>query len=122
MKAERARILVCVKRVPAPGARINLTADGQAVDTALLGFTTSPHEECAVEAAVQLVEAHGGDVDRADARSARGRGAAALRRVSVGATSAVLLATDGSDWDPQRTARAITAAVAELEATTGRST
>ena len=41
------RILVCVKRVPAPGARINITADGQAVDTAFLGFTTSPHEECA---------------------------------------------------------------------------
>ena len=25
------RILVCVKRVPAPGARINVTADGLAV-------------------------------------------------------------------------------------------
>ena len=50
-----------MKRVPAPGARINITADGQAVDTAFLGFTTSPHEECAVEAAVQLVEQHGGE-------------------------------------------------------------
>jgi electron transfer flavoprotein beta subunit len=36
------RVLVCVKRVPAPGAKINLTADGQAVDTAYLAFT-SPH-------------------------------------------------------------------------------
>ena len=54
------KILVCVKRVPAPGARINITDDGQAVDTAFLGFTVSPHEECAVEAAVQLVEKHGG--------------------------------------------------------------
>ena len=33
------RILVCVKRVPAPGARINVTDDGQAVETAHLGFT-----------------------------------------------------------------------------------
>ena len=55
------RVLVCVKRVPAPGAKINITADGQAVDTAYLAFTTSPHEECAVEAAVQLVEQHGGE-------------------------------------------------------------
>ena len=55
------RVLVCVKRVPAPGAKINITADAQAVDTAYLAFTTSPHEECAVEAAVQLVEAHGGE-------------------------------------------------------------
>ena len=55
------RVLVCVKRVPAPGARISITADGQAVDTAYLAFTTSPHEECAVEEAVQLVERHGGE-------------------------------------------------------------
>ena len=26
------RVLVCVKRVPAPGAKINITADGQAVE------------------------------------------------------------------------------------------
>ena len=45
------KILVCVKRVPAPGSKINVTADGQSVDTANLGFTMSPHEECAVEAA-----------------------------------------------------------------------
>jgi len=55
-------ILVCVKRVPAPGARINITDDGQQVDTAFLGFTVSPHEECAVEQAVQLIEKHGGEV------------------------------------------------------------
>ena len=55
------RILVCVKRVPAPGARISITADGQEVDTSHLAFTTSPHEECAVEAAAQLVEQHGGE-------------------------------------------------------------
>ena len=32
------RILVCVKRVPAPGARIVLTDDGQAIDTNMLGY------------------------------------------------------------------------------------
>ena len=112
------RVLVCVKRVPAPGARINITSDGQAVDTAFLGFTTSPHEECALEAAVQLVEAGGGEV------TVLTLGPAAAEEqlryaASVGATNAVLLATDGSDWDPQRTARAITSAVADLEATGG---
>ena len=40
-------ILVCVKRVPATGGRIVLTADGQDIDTRFLGFTISPHEECA---------------------------------------------------------------------------
>ena len=113
------RILVCVKRVPAPGARINLTADEQAIDTAHLGFTTSPHEECAVEAAVQLVEAHGGaatvlTVGPPEAEEQ-------LRyAVSVGMSEAALVPTDGADWDPQRTARAITEAVTRLEAADGQ--
>ena len=53
-------ILVCVKRVPATGGRIVLTPDGQEIDTRYLGFTVSPHEECAVEEAVRIVEAQGG--------------------------------------------------------------
>ena len=53
-------ILVCVKRVPATGGRITLTADQQEIDTKFLGFTVSPHEECAVEEAVRIVEAGGG--------------------------------------------------------------
>ncbi len=112
------RVLVCVKRVPAPGARINLTADEQAIDTTHLGFTVSPHEECAVEAAVQVVEAHGGSVSvltvGPDAAEEQLRVA-----VSVGATGAVLVPIDGPDWDPQRTARAIAEAVRALEADSG---
>ena len=42
------RLLVCVKRVPAPGARINITVDEQAVDSAHLGFTTSPPDRKSV--------------------------------------------------------------------------
>ena len=49
-----------------------LTEDRQAIDTKFLAFTVSPHEECAVEEAVRLVEAHGGSSARADAGSARG--------------------------------------------------
>lgn len=112
------RILVCVKRVPAPGARINITADGQAVDTAFLGFTTSPHEECAVEAAAQLIEAHGGTATVMTLGPAEAE--EQLRyAASVGMTSAVLLPIDGADWDPQRTARALTAAISASEAEAG---
>jgi electron transfer flavoprotein beta subunit len=112
------RILVCVKRVPAPGARINITADGQAVDTAFLGFTTSPHEECAVEAAAQLIEAHGGTATVMTLGPAEAE--EQLRyAASVGMTHAVLLPIDGADWDPQRTARAIGAAIESIEATDG---
>ena len=55
-------ILVCVKRVPMVGGRIAVTPDGQDVDTRMSGFTVSPHEECAVEEAVQITERLGGSV------------------------------------------------------------
>lgn len=109
------RILVCIKRVPAPGARIVLTDDGQAIDTKLLSFTVSPHEECAVEEAVQIAEAHDGTVTvlTLGPPEAEEQLRAAL---AVGAGEAVLIPTDGSDWDPISTATAITTAVEELEA------
>jgi len=112
------RILVCVKRVPAPGTRINVTADGQAVDTTHLGFTTSPHEECAVEAAVHLVEANGGE---ATVLTLGPQEAEEQLRyaVSVGMIRAVLLPIEGPDPDPQATAAAIVDAVRELEAADG---
>lgn len=112
------RILVCVKRVPAPGSKINITADGQRVDDTNLGHTTSPHEECAVEAASQLIEEHGGE---AVVLTLGGIEAEEQLRyaVSVGMHSGVLLSTDGGEWDPQRTAVAIAAAVTSLEAEGG---
>jgi electron transfer flavoprotein beta subunit len=112
------RILVCVKRVPAPGARINITADGQAIDTAFLGFTMSPHEECAVEEAVQLVEQHGGEATVLTLGPAEAD--EQLRyAASLGVAKAVLLPISGPDWDPQRTAAAIAAAIADIEAADG---
>jgi len=112
------RILVCVKRVPAPGARINVTDDGRAVDTAHLGFTVSPHEECATEAAVQLIETHGGEVTVLTLGPAESE--EQLRTaLSVGVTRAVLVATADGEWDPQRTAAAIHAAIVDLESADG---
>lgn len=113
------RILVCVKRVPAPGSKINLTADGRAVDTTNLGFTMSPHEECAVEAAVQVIERHGGEATALTLGAIEAE--EQLRyAVSVGIQRAVLLPTAGEEWDPQRTARAITSAIRQLESADGR--
>ena len=112
------RILCCVKRVPAPGARINVTADGLAVDAAHLGFTTSPHEECGVEEAVQIAERTGGEVTVLTLGPAEA--AEQLRyAASVGAHHGVLVQTDGAAWDPQRTARALTSAISALEESEG---
>ena len=112
------RILVCVKRVPAPGAKINVTEDGQSVDTAHLGFTTSPHEECALEEAVQISERDGGEVTVLTLGPAEAE--EQLRyAASVGAHKIVLVPTDGSSWDPQRTATALTEAISSLEEADG---
>jgi electron transfer flavoprotein beta subunit len=113
------RVLVCVKRVPAPGAKINITEDGQAVDATNLGHTMSPHEECALELAVQLVEEHGGEshvltLGTADADE-QCRWAA-----SIGITKATLVDVGSMDWDPQRTARALTDAIRAIEDRDGR--
>jgi electron transfer flavoprotein beta subunit len=101
---------VCVKRVPMVGGKIVLTPDGQEVDTRLSGFTISPHEECAVEEAVQITERLGGTVSVITL----GPPAAAdqLRdALALGAKRAVLLETDGREWGPIATAAAIVAEV-----------
>ena len=113
------RILVCVKRVPAPGARIIITEDEQNIDSGHLGFTMSPHEECAIEAAAQLSEQYGGEVTILTAGSSASE--EQLRyAASVGASSLVQIEnSSGNDWDPQRTARALSAAVKALENESG---
>jgi electron transfer flavoprotein beta subunit len=101
---------VCVKRVPMVGGKIVLTPDEQELDTRLSGFTISPHEECAVEEAVQITERLGGTVSVITL----GPAAAAdqLRdALALGAKRAVLLETDGREWGPVATAGAIVAEV-----------
>jgi len=112
------KVLVCVKRVPATGGRIVLTADGMDIDVRYLGFTVSPHEECAVEEAVRIVEAHGGST----AVLTLGPAAAEeqLREaMAIGIERAILLETDGRDLDPVATAGAIVGAIREQEAANG---
>jgi electron transfer flavoprotein beta subunit len=101
---------VCVKRVPMVGGKIVLTPDEQEVDTRLSGFTISPHEECAVEEAVQITERLGGTVSVLTLGPPEAAGQ--LRdALALGATRAVLLETDGAEWGPIATAAAIVAEV-----------
>ena len=104
------RILVCVKRVPLTGGRMVLTADERALETRHLGFTISPHEECGVEEAVQLVEQHGGEVTVLTLGPAEAE-EQVRDSLAAGADRGILLATDGQEWDPQATAGAILAAI-----------
>src|SRR5688500_13652473 len=103
-------ILVCVKRVPATGGRITLTADQQEIDSKFLGFTVSPHEECAVEEAARIVEAHGGSSTVLTLGPAEAE--EQLRdAMAIGIDSAIHLVSDLREWGPTATADAIVSAV-----------
>src|SRR2546427_8891955 len=103
-------VLVCIKRVPATAGQMTLGPDGQDIDTRFLGFTISPHEECAVDEAVRTIEAHGGSTTvltlGPEAAADQLRDAMAL-----GIERAILLETDGREWDPVATAAAIVEAI-----------
>jgi electron transfer flavoprotein beta subunit len=105
------KILVCVKRVPITGGKIVLTDDAQEIRTLHLGFAISPHEECAVEEAVRIVEAGGGEVVVLTLGAAEAE--EQLRDcMAIGADRGILIKTDGTEWDPQATAAAIVDAAA----------
>jgi electron transfer flavoprotein beta subunit len=112
-------ILVCVKRVPTVGGAITLTADRRAIDTKASGFTISPHEECAVEEAVRLVERFGGSVTVATLGPAAAE--EQLRAcLALGASAAVLVETEpGAEVGPIATAAALHS-VASTAAAGGR--
>ncbi len=103
-------LLVCLKRVPLAGGTLILTPDSKDIETKHLGFGISPHEENAVEAGVQLVEQMGGTltlltlgpIDAEEQLRAQ---------LAIGATRAILLETDGREWDPQATAVALADAI-----------
>src|SRR6476619_3532259 len=110
-----ADVLVCIKRVVDSTGEVVLTEDGQAVDGRYAGFTTSAHEECAVELAVQVAAATGGTatvltVGEPEAveqlRSA----------LAVGCTAATHVVADPSRLGPADVAREIAAVVRDHEA------
>jgi electron transfer flavoprotein beta subunit len=87
-----------------------LTADEQALETRHLGFTISPHEECAVEEAVRIVEAGGGEVVVLTLGPAEAE-EQVRDCLAIGADRGIHLKIDGTEWDAQATAAAIVDAV-----------
>ena len=111
------RVLVCVKRVPAVAGRITLTGDERAIDTKYVGFQVGPHEECAIEEAVRLVEANGGEAVVLTLGPAEA--VEQLREaMAIGAARAIHLVAD-DEWDAESTAGAIVGAIREDEAANG---
>ena len=108
-------VLVCVKRVPDASGEVTLTPDGLGIDGRYAGYTTSAHEECAVEIATQVADATGGSVTvltlgNEDAVEQL-RGA-----LAVGASDGIHLLTDTPDaYGPVDIAATIASAVRDRE-------
>jgi electron transfer flavoprotein beta subunit len=112
------RIAVCIKRVPITGGRIVLTEDARAINTQHLGFTMSPHEECGVEEAARLIEAHKGD--SVVLTLGPPEAVEQLRdAMALGVDRAIHLQTDGQEWDAEATAAALTEAIRADESAHG---
>lgn len=103
-----------------------LTGDGQALETRHLGFTISPHEECGVEEAVRLVEAHGGE--SVVLTLGPPEAIEQLRdAMAIGIDRAIHLQTDAgrakgapnAEWDPEAAASAIVDAIRADESASG---
>jgi electron transfer flavoprotein beta subunit len=108
-------VLVCIKRVPDSSGEVLLTADEQSVDGRYVGFTTSAHEECAVELAIQIAAAGGGSVTVLTLGAPEA--VEQLRNaLALGCTAAVHVEADPSTFGPADVAREIAAVVKAHEA------
>jgi electron transfer flavoprotein beta subunit len=108
-------VLVCVKRVPDSTSEVVLTDDAQSVDGRYAGFTTSAHEECAVEIAAQVTAADGGEatvLTLGDADAVEQLRAS----LAVGCTAATHVVADPQRFGPADVAREIAAVVRDHEA------
>ena len=108
-------VLVCIKRVPDFSGEVLLAEDGQSADARFVGFTLSDHDSCAVELAVQIASATGGQATVATVGSADS--VEQLRSaLGVGCTAAVLVEADPVALGPADVAREIAAVVRDHEA------
>ncbi len=106
-------VLVAVKRVPDSSSEVLLTEDAQAVDGSKAGFTTSPHEECAVEIATRLT----GDGGEATVVTLGDKDAAEQLRsaLAVGCHQATHVIVEAHTLGPADVAREIAAVVKDHE-------
>ena len=109
------KIVVCVKQVPDTETRVRIAASGSAISEAdVANWIVSPYDEFAIEEALKIKEAKGGEVVVVTVGPDRAQ--TALRTgLAMGADSAVHVkdaALDGSD--ALGTARALAAAVKSL--------
>jgi len=102
--------VVCVAQVPDTEARIKIAAGGRRIDEAGLKFIVSPYDEYALEEAIRIKEAKGGDV--AVISFGPDRVQQALREcLARGATKALHIKGEVADADSLGIAKVLAAAI-----------
>ncbi len=105
--------VVCISQVPDTESRIKIAADGRKIDETGLKFIVSPYDEFALEEAIRLKEAKGGDVTVVSFGPDRVQ--QALREcLARGATKAVHIKGETSDADSFGIATALAAAIKQI--------
>ena len=107
-------IVVCIKQVPDTETKIKIDGSGRAIDEAGVNFVVSPYDEFAVEEALRIKEAKGGEVTVLAAGPERAAGA--LRScLALGADRAIHLKDDALEkTDPLGLSRALAALVRSI--------
>ncbi len=111
------KIVVCVEQVPDTETRVKLAPSGNAISEAdVQTWIVSPYDEFAIEEALRIKEAKGGEVVLVSAGPERAQ--QALRTgLAMGADAAVHVKDDAlAATDPLGTARALAAAIRTLGA------
>ncbi|MEW5806254.1 MAG: electron transfer flavoprotein subunit beta/FixA family protein [Acidobacteriota bacterium] len=86
-------IIVCIKQVPDTEAKIRIARDGKSIDESDINFIVNPFDEYAVEEALRIKEAKGGEVTLLCA--GKERATLALRTcLAMGADKAILIKDD----------------------------
>jgi electron transfer flavoprotein beta subunit len=108
----RLNSVVCISHVPDTESRIKI-ADGRKVDEAGLKFIVSPYDEYALEEAIRLKEAKGGDVTVVTFGPERAQ--QCLREaLARGATKAIHIKGESGDADALGIAKALAAAIKSI--------
>jgi electron transfer flavoprotein beta subunit len=108
------KIVVCVKQVPDTETRVKIAPDGASIQESDVNWIVSPYDELAVEEALRIKEAKGGEVVLVSLGPERAQ--SALRNgLAMGADSALhLLDPAFAATDTLGTARALAAAIRTL--------
>ena len=109
------KIIVCLKRVLDTQERVEIAPDGKRLDTTGMDYVMNTHDECAVEEAIRIKEAEGGEVTVISLGPAEAT-ESIREAIAMGADEGVLLEIEDEEgWGPKSSAAALARALREME-------